>query len=173
VIGIGSGDGLDVDEGVVESQRATVTEIAQRSIGRAESSAHHQRRPDLVREPDTRGVVVLWGETSARLALQEMLTLLRAATVLKIAARATWQPWGTFRRLRWARCRPRSDKVGLEAAGFGVGREEIPAQAEIQRQLGIHLPVVLEVDANVPAMVVGSSDIGGGEAVHAAYVIHS
>ena len=65
----------------------------------------------------------------------------------------------------------RSDEVGLVAAGFGVGREEIPAQAEIQRQLGIHLPVVLEVGANVPAMVVGSSDIGAGELIHAAYVI--
>ena len=58
---------------------------------------------------------------------------------------------------------PASDEVGLVAAGFGVGREEIPAQAEIQRQLGIHLPVVLEVGADVPAMVVGGSDVGGGE----------
>ena len=65
---------------------------------------------------------------------------------------------------------PTGMKVSLAAVYLGVGREVVPAQTEIESEVGSGLPVVLEIRAPVPAMVVGGGDVRARIAAHPTYV---
>ena len=97
--------------------------------------------------------------------------LLLVSSVLNAAERGTAQPLFGHVVGSGGSISANRDEVRLEAAGLGVRGEIIPPQAEIQSQPGSDLPIVLDVSAPIPAMVVGSGNIGSGEAAHSSDIV--
>ena len=51
------------------------------------------------------------------------------------------------------------DEVGLPAVNLKIRRKIVPASAQSQGKILIHLPAVLKVRSRVPAMVLGAIEV--------------
>ena len=172
MLGVGTRKSLGIHKRVVGPQRATIAEIAQRSVGCAEPAAHDQFRRHAVRESYPRREVGFSAQLPrVRLETQSRLMLLRGEQGVECSgARHRAALLGHVVGSGGAVSANRNE-VRLEAAGLSVRGEVIPPQAEIQSQPGSDLPIVLAISAPVPAVVVGSGNIGSGEAVHSSHIV--